>query len=74
MNSTSFSDFSVHGVTGSEGKDTDMFYAMYLDGPQGAKFELLIEHNHTPEDIKNAKQWLKANQDVVSITTIKLKY
>lgn len=44
-------------------------YEWWLDGPQGAKFELHPEiEKHTKEDIARAKAWLRVNHDVVSIS------
>jgi hypothetical protein len=58
-------------ATGSTGgSSADLLYRSYYDGPQGAKFELLREIHHTPEDVKKAKAFLRANFDVVSISVV----
>lgn len=55
-------------ATGSTGTEpTDMLYRSFVEGPQGAKFELLKEEHHTRADIKRAEAHLRANFDVVSI-------
>jgi len=42
-----------------------ILYEWELAGPQGASFLLFPGSEHTPEDIKKAKQWLRNNKDVV---------
>jgi hypothetical protein len=77
-NETSFKAWgSPHGVTGNTDPfdpksdfSHDMFYRMGLSR-NGAHFELFQEIHHTDEDIKNAKKWLRINQDVLSIVVVK---
>lgn len=42
-----------------------------LTGPKGAHYYLFQEPKHTKEDVDNAKQYIRANFDPVSITVIK---
>ena len=44
-----------------------VLFSSYVTGPQGARFVLLVEKGHTPQDIEKAKQYLRTNHDVVSI-------
>lgn len=39
----------------------------WLEGPQGAGFELFREKHHTDEDIEAAKRRLKRDRDVVTL-------
>lgn len=48
-------------------QDNDMLFRSYITGPQGARYELFRESQHTEEDIKRAKKYLRSNFDVVSI-------
>ena len=43
-------------------------YEWELAGSEGASFLLLREPHHTDEDIKQAKRYLCAHRDVVSIS------
>jgi hypothetical protein len=43
-----------------------LFYRMGLSY-HGGHYELFKERHHTAEDVIRAKEWLKKNQDVVSI-------
>jgi hypothetical protein len=65
-----FFEFSPEGCTGFAGTEEDMFFRSYVDGPDGAHFELLREKHHTDVDVKRAKAWLRRNHDVVSIKLI----
>lgn len=56
------------GATGEE--DVDLLYRSYVEGPQGAKFELVKELHHTSKDVKAAKAHLRRNFDVVSIAVV----
>jgi|694.fasta_scaffold03908_21 hypothetical protein len=47
-----------------------LFYKMAMAHHNGGSFELFKEHQHTKEDVDKAKQWLKTNHDVVSITVV----
>lgn len=42
-------------------------YDWWIDGPQGAKFELYREPHHSDADIESAKKELRRDHDVVSI-------
>lgn len=64
-----FQEFNATGSTGAE--DKDMLFRSSITGPQGAHYELLKEEQHTDEDIKRAKSYLRNNFDVVSIHLIK---
>jgi hypothetical protein len=58
----------VEWSTGSTGpNESDMLYRSYTDGPQGAKFELLIEPHHTPYDLQAAKSFLMRSFDAVEV-------
>ena len=58
----------AHGSTGPD--KSDMLYRSYIDGPQGAKYELMKENHHSNEDITKAKSFLRRSFDVVSIHII----
>jgi hypothetical protein len=62
-------EFSPSGVTGC-GDEKDMLFRSQVTGPQGVHYELLKEKHHTAEQIKEAKDWLRRNYDVVSIHII----
>jgi hypothetical protein len=62
-------DFRATDTTGIN--DTDVLFRSWVDGPQGAKFELFRELHHTNEDIEKAKAYLRKNFDVVSIHIVK---
>lgn len=47
-----------------------LFYKEELT-PMGGRFELFKEPQHTDEDVNRAKNWLRHNQDVVSIKVVK---
>lgn len=53
------------GTTGPG--EHDMLYNMEITGPQGARYTLLKELQHTPKDIRKAKSYLRNNFDVVHI-------
>jgi hypothetical protein len=40
----------------------------WLAGPDGAGFSLFQEPHHTPEDIDNAKRYLRSERDVVTLS------
>jgi hypothetical protein len=61
-------DWIPENTTGPE--ENDCFYRSDITGPDGAHFELLREEHHTSADIKAARNYLKQNFDVVSITMI----
>lgn len=60
--------FNPHGTTGED--DEDMLYRSDVTGPDGARYELLREAQHTAEDVKKAKHYLYKNFDVVSVKII----
>jgi len=62
-------EFKPEGATGPEHED--FFYRSSVTGPDGAHYELFREEQHTDEDIKRAKTYLRNNFDVVSIHLIK---
>jgi hypothetical protein len=64
-----FEDFKPTDSTGPN--DNDVLFRSWVDGPQGAKFELFRELHHTNEDIEKAKAYLRRNFDVVSIHIIR---
>lgn len=64
-------EFKPVNVTGEYGEHEDMFYRFELSGPDGAHYELLREAHHTDDDVKNAKAYLRANFDVLSIHVIR---
>lgn len=47
-----------------------LFYQEELT-PNGGRFELFREPQHTDEDVNRAKNWLRHNLDVVSIKVVK---
>lgn len=51
-----------------------VYYNWGLAGPGGGWFELLLFPWHTAEDHKRAKNHLKRNQDVVSMSKVQFKY
>lgn len=61
--------FVPDGCTG-KGEEKDCFFKMYIDGPQGAKFEIFKDKHNTNEDIQKAKKWLYKNHDVVSVSIV----
>ena len=46
-----------------------LFYQEELT-PQGGRFELFREPQHTDEDVNKAKNWLRHNHDVVGIKVV----
>jgi hypothetical protein len=60
------------GVTGN-GESTDLLYASYITGPDGAHYTLVKEAHHTPSDVREAKAWIKSNLDPVSIQVVNEK-
>lgn len=65
-------EFNPTGSTGPLG--TDMLYREDITGPQGSRFTLFQERQHTKEDINSAKKYLKQNFDVVKIYIVKETY
>lgn len=67
--------FVPEGIAGNlkEGDDDAriLFYRSYMTGAQGARYELLRERQHTDDDVRAAKNFLRANYDVVSIHILK---
>ena len=70
-------EFYPEGIAPSIDPDASMeelmktlFYRSSITGPDGAHFELLREKRHTGEDVQRAKDWLRQNRDVVSISVI----
>jgi len=69
-----------HGIAGSiksndpkkskQEAERILFYQEELT-PQGGRFELFREPQHTDEDVNRAKSWLRHNLDVVSIKVVK---
>jgi hypothetical protein len=60
------------GVTGN-GESTDLLYTSYITGPDGAHYTLVKEDHHTPSDVREAKAWIRANLDPVSIQVVNEK-
>ncbi len=61
-------EFHPEGSTGED--DGDMFYRLYVTGPQGAHYELWKEIHQRKEDLNRAEAYLRRNFDVVSIKVI----
>jgi hypothetical protein len=71
---------SPHGIAGSiksndpkkskQEAERILFYQEELT-PQGGRFELFRESQHTDEDVNRAKSWLRHNHDVVGIKVVK---
>ena len=69
-----------HGIAGSiksnnpekskEEATKILFYQEELT-PQGGRFELFREPQHTDDDVNKAKNWLRHNHDVVGIKVVK---
>lgn len=69
-----------HGIAGSikssnpekskEEAKKILFYQEELT-PQGGRFQLFRETQHTDEDVNKAKNWLRHNHDVVGIKVVK---
>jgi len=68
-----FRKFRPTGVAGNPSTDPQscLFYRSEVTGPQGAHYELLREHDHTDEDVKRARNYIRKNFDPVSIKIIR---
>lgn len=61
--------YRVDGVTQAR-QSSAMFYNEELAGPDGMRYLLFKEPNQTPADLSNAKAFLRATQDVVTMRTV----
>ena len=67
-----YKEFNADGVADiSLMVEQCMFYRSHVTGPNGARYELFQEKQHTPADIKLAKKYLRQHFDVESIHIIK---
>jgi hypothetical protein len=72
---STFEDWGTpHGISpscvDSDEVDNCLFYRMGLS-KEGGHFELFREKHHTDKDVENAKNYLRKQQDVLSIKVIK---
>lgn len=65
-------EFSPEGIAAYDKDKVEnaLFYKSEVTGPTGAHYLLLREPQHTNDDVREAKAWLRANKDVVSISVI----
>jgi hypothetical protein len=64
-------EFRPEGTTDADTPDQQVLFNSDVTGPQGAHYYLFREAQHSDEDIKIAKRYIRNNFDAVSIHIIK---